>query len=182
MKVLLEYFKTAYSTQKRPGKQVGKRTICVMNADRFAGPDPFAALPARPRFRIVPVMRFHQDTSSGNAIQSYDAQGIVVNDRRITHSVVISARHIEAWAPGSFDDLDPADLAALADYQPGIVLLGTGTTLRFPPLQWLVGLQRRGIGVEVMSNDAAIRTYSVLLSEDRNVLLALLLGRKQTTR
>lgn len=176
MKVLLEYFKTAYSTQKRPGKQVGKRTICVMNADRFAGPAAFAALPARPRFRIVPVMRFHQDTSSGNVIQSYDAQGIVVNDQRITHSVVISARHIEAWAPGSFDELTTADLDGLAGFQPGIVILGTGITQRFPPPQWLVGLQGRGIGVEVMRNDAAIRTYNVLLSEDRNVLLALLLG------
>jgi uncharacterized protein len=121
-------------------------------------------------------MRFHQDISNGNAIQSYDALGIVIQDRRIAHSVIVSAQRIEAWEPGCFEGLTMLHLARLADYQPGIVILGTGTTLRFPPLQWLVELQGRGIGVEVMGNDAAIRTYNVLLSEDRNVLLALLQG------
>lgn len=123
-------------------------------------------------------MRFHQDTSNGNVIQSYDAQGIVIQDRRITHSVIVSAQRIETWAPGGFEDLTLLHLARLADYQPGIVILGTGATLRFPPLPWLVELQGRGIGVEVMGNDAAIRTYNVLLAEERNVLLALLQGHK----
>jgi uncharacterized protein len=121
-------------------------------------------------------MRFHQDSSTSNAIQSYDAQGIVIQDRHIAHSVIISAQRVDAWEPGCFEDLTMLHIARLADYQPGIVILGTGATLRFPPLQWLVELQGRGIGVEVMGNDAAIRTYNVLLSEDRNVLLALLQG------
>jgi uncharacterized protein len=121
-------------------------------------------------------MRFHQDTSRGNAVQSYDAGGIVIRDQRITHSVVVSAERLEPWSPHRFEELGEDHLVRLADYRPGIVILGTGTTLRFPPAQWLVGLQRNGIGIEVMGNDAAIRTYNVLLSEDRNVLLALLLG------
>ena len=47
----------------------------------------------------------------------------------------------------------------------------------FPRPSLLAGVQRQGIGIEVMANDAAIRTFNVLLSEDRKVLLALLLGR-----
>jgi uncharacterized protein len=121
-------------------------------------------------------MRFHQDTGSGNTIQSYDATGIVIDDQRITHSVIVTAQRLEPWTPASFEELDAGHLARLADFQPDIVILGTGRTLRFPSAQWLTALQRSGIGVEVMGNDAAIRTYNVLLSEERNVLLALLQG------
>jgi uncharacterized protein len=56
------------------------------------------------------------------------------------------------------------------------VLLGTGLQLRFPPPHYSVELLSRGIGVEIMANDAACRTFNILLSEDRQVLLALLLG------
>ena len=176
MKVLLQFSRLLTVLKSARGNKWAIERSARVNAAGVAGPDTLRTLPAGARFRIVPVMRFHQDASSGNAIQSYDAQGIVISDRRITHSVVISARRIEAWAPGSFDELTTADLDGLAGFQPGIVILGTGITQRFPPPQWLVGLQGRGIGVEVMRNDAAIRTYNVLLSEDRNVLLALLLG------
>ncbi|MGB5261804.1 MAG: MTH938/NDUFAF3 family protein [Gammaproteobacteria bacterium] len=36
--------------------------------------------------------------------------------------------------------------------------------------------QDRHSGVEIMANDAACRTFNVLLSEDRRVVLALMLG------
>jgi uncharacterized protein len=119
-------------------------------------------------------MQIQLDSGQGNVIRSYDARGIVINDQRIVHSVVVNAQRVERWTPACFDDLTAADLHALAEFAPAIILLGTGTDLRFPPAGWLVELQRLGIGVEVMDNHAAIRTYNVLLSEDRNVLLALL--------
>jgi uncharacterized protein len=48
--------------------------------------------------------------------------------------------------------------------------------MRFPPPHHSVELLARGIGVEIMANDAACRTFNILLGEDRQVLLALLLG------
>lgn len=119
-------------------------------------------------------MRFQLDSGTGNLIQSYDNQGIVIRDQCIRHSVLVSAGRLESWPVTSFAGLDATTLAALAGHGASIVLLGTGNTLRFPPVDALAALQRQGIGVEVMRNDAAIRTYNVLLSEDRDVLLALL--------
>jgi uncharacterized protein len=119
-------------------------------------------------------MQIQLDSSPGNSIRSYDARGIVINDRRFTHSVVVSAQQVERWSPRCFAELTATHLLTLAELAPAIIILGTGATQRFPPADWLVELQRRGIGVEVMGNHAAIRTYNVLRSEDRDVLLALL--------
>ena len=55
-----------------------------------------------------------------------------------------------------------------------VVIIGTGMTQVFPPTEYVVRLQKLGIGVEIMANDAACRTFNVLLSEDRHVVLALM--------
>jgi uncharacterized protein len=119
-------------------------------------------------------MRFTQDTGSGNSIQSYSERGIVINDRLFGTSVLVTAQQIETWSPATVAELDARHIDALVERRPGIIVLGTGATLVFPPVQLLAGIQRHGIGIEVMANDAAARTFNVLLSEDRPVLLALL--------
>jgi len=102
--------------------------------------------------------------------------GIVINDRLINTSVLVTAESVEAWPPGTVAELHDQHLDQLTARQPGIIILGTGATLVFPPPRLLAGVQQRGIGIEVMANDAAVRTFNVLLSEDRKVLLALLQG------
>ncbi len=121
-------------------------------------------------------MRFHQDTGTGNSIQSYSERGIVIDDRLITGSVLVSADALSEWSPRSIAELEPAHFAAVEALAPDIVIFGSGKQLVFPPARLLVGLQQQGIGVEVMANDAAVRTFNVLLSEDRKVVLALLQG------
>ena len=60
---------------------------------------------------------------------------------------------------------------------PEIIILGTGSTQVFPPPQVTGVLRQSGVGVEIMANDAACRTFNVLLSEDRRVVLALIQAR-----
>jgi uncharacterized protein len=59
--------------------------------------------------------------------------------------------------------------------QTEVVLLGTGRQQRFPSMQLMAALSRKGIGLEPMDTAAACRTYNVLMSEDRRVAAALLL-------
>jgi uncharacterized protein len=54
-------------------------------------------------------------------------------------------------------------------------VIGTGNTLHFPDPRYTAGFLTQGIGVEVMDTHAACRTYNILLSEDRNVVAALLI-------
>ena len=62
-----------------------------------------------------------------------------------------------------------------------VLLLGTGDALRFPAPACLLSLTRAGIGIEVMDTPAACRTYNFLLSEDRRVAAAVLVGQKQAS-
>ena len=59
--------------------------------------------------------------------------------------------------------------------QPALVLLGTGERQRFPPAAAMAALLTRGIGIEVMDNAAAARTFNVLATEGRRVVAGFLL-------
>ena len=56
-----------------------------------------------------------------------------------------------------------------------IILLGTGSRLRFPSGALLRPFANAGIGLDVMDLQAACRTYNILAGEGRNVIAALLL-------
>jgi uncharacterized protein len=121
-------------------------------------------------------MRFAEDSSPTHSIQSCSEDGIVIDDKRIIHSVVISPDTVQAWPPTCVEALTTEHLEQLHALEPEVVIIGTGQALKFPPPELTVGLQHAGIGVEIMANDAACRTFNVLLSEDRRVVLALMLG------
>ncbi len=66
----------------------------------------------------------------------------------------------------------------LAELKPEVVLLGTGTRLRFPHPRLTRALTDAGIGVEVMDTPAACRTFNILAAEGRKVLAAVILDRR----
>ena len=59
------------------------------------------------------------------------------------------------------------------------MILGTGQRQRFAHPKLLSGLLTRGIGVECMDNQAACRTYNILMAEGRKVALALIMQRTE---
>ena len=59
---------------------------------------------------------------------------------------------------------------------PELLVLGTGQRQVFPPAAVMAACLTRGIGIEVMDNAAAARTYNVLAGEGRRVVVALLLA------
>jgi uncharacterized protein len=90
--------------------------------------------------------------------------------------LVIPGRAVEHWNVTSFETLTAADFDALLAMQPEIVVFGSGATLRFPRPEIVRPLAEAGVGLEVMDTRAACRTYNILLSEDRKVLAAILMG------
>ncbi len=83
---------------------------------------------------------------------------------------------IVAWPPHSIADLTAENLQLIIDLRPSIVLLGSGENLAFPDPMLLNPFYQQKIGIEVMNNGAACRTYSVLMSEGRSVAAALLIA------
>jgi len=73
------------------------------------------------------------------------------------------------------DPLTDAYLLEMAQYQPELLLLGSGARLRFVDPALLRPLIEAGIGVETMDTLAAARTYNILAGEGRRVAAALLI-------
>ncbi|NYT38445.1 hypothetical protein ERD78_15155 [Allopusillimonas soli] len=70
--------------------------------------------------------------------------------------------------------LNGADGAGKPDDAPEVVIIGTGGRQHLLPAHVIAPLLRVGIGIEAMSTEAAARTYNILMSEGRRVLVALL--------
>jgi uncharacterized protein len=122
-------------------------------------------------------MRFAQDSLAGNFIRAYTAGRITINEEVLATSVIVTPeRIILDWLPHAFGDLEPRHILRLEELNPEIILLGTGGRLHFPGAEFTAGFLTRGIGVEIMDTPAACRTYNILLSEDRRVVAALLMG------
>ena len=94
---------------------------------------------------------------------------------QISGSFIISPKRlVRDWPVSVIEDLQMAHLEILAEFEPEVVLLGTGASLVFPAQELMIPLLSQGIGVEVMDTAAACRTYNILMTEGRGVVAALI--------
>ena len=122
------------------------------------------------------TLKLHLSNISGiNAFTGYGEGYVMVNRQRYGHNLVVLREQIVSdWQPAGFDQLCAADFARLAELEPEVVLLGTGSRLRFPRPELTRALLEARIGLEVMDIQAACRTYNILAAEERKVAAALL--------
>lgn len=121
-------------------------------------------------------MKFHLSTASGNIVTGTGPGWVRIGAQEYRENVVVTRDSIvSGWASGGFEQLAEADFEALAEARPEVLLLGTGSTLRFPAPRLSRALIAAGTGLEVMDTPAACRTYNILVAEGRNVTAALLL-------
>jgi uncharacterized protein len=118
-----------------------------------------------------------QSLGNRNSIRGYDMRSVQVGERALTQNCLISAEHIELWDVSDVSQLTAAHFELPLQWQPEIILLGTGARLQFPTPQLIGQIMGRGIGFEVMDLGAACRTFNVLVAEDRRVVAALMLER-----
>ncbi|MGD8484408.1 MAG: MTH938/NDUFAF3 family protein [Thioalkalispiraceae bacterium] len=96
---------------------------------------------------------------------------------RVSRNLVISSGAIQHdEAPASYEALEAQHLEFALTFNPEIILLGTGNTLRFPSPPLMSLPARHGVGFEVMDTAAACRTFNILAGENRPVVAILLLG------
>ncbi len=122
-------------------------------------------------------MQLNQDRAEGYFfIRSCRADAITVIDRELRLSFIIAPdRVVEDWPVRSIADLDQASVDAVLALEPELVIFGTGARQRFPPAALQAALMARRIGIEIMDNAAACRTYNLLAAEGRRVVAALIL-------
>src|SRR5450759_3192339 len=111
-------------------------------------------------------MKFHLTTGTGNMFTGYGAGYVEINREKYEANIIVFPDHLVTnWALGGFESLAREDFASLLDWKPEIVLLGTGSSIRFPHPRLTADLTAARIGVDVMDFQAACRTYNVLTAE-----------------
>jgi len=109
-------------------------------------------------------------------VRRADAHAVVIVDRPFTASIILARdKVIDDWGVAGVAAMTPKDAEPILALQPDVVLLGTGARQQFPSQEVLAAFLQRGVGVEVMDNAAAARTWDILASEGRNVVAAFIL-------
>lgn len=141
-------------------------------------------------------MKFNLEKASGVRIHAYDP-GVAtlavpaelafpegaepVTDEpslcRVSRNLIISANAIHyKESPDSYEALDESHIEFALDFDPEILLLGTGDNIQFPAAELMSLPATRGIGLEVMDTAAACRTFNILAGENRQVVAILLIS------
>ena len=109
-------------------------------------------------------------------VRRVGARAITLMDRELAASFLLAPdRVIENWPVDAAVMLDVSHVDALLALQPELVILGTGERQFFPAADFMAGFLRKGIGIEVMDNAAAARTYNLLAGEGRRVVAGFIL-------
>jgi uncharacterized protein len=122
-------------------------------------------------------MQFTRENDlEANAIIACTGEEVRLRDRSVRGSLIVTRETVlDGWKPPAPEALTLDDFRDLLALEPEVVLLGTGARQRLPPPSLYAAFAERGIGLEVMDNRAACRTYNVLLGEFRDVAVALIL-------
>lgn len=115
-------------------------------------------------------------------IRSVDDNGLVIDDRRYTTSLILGARLLNAdWPVRDLSDLNEETIQPLIEHSPEVVVIGIGKVQAFPDPAVQMAFLRQGVGVECMTLDAACRTFNVLMSENRRALAGLIINPEPTS-
>ncbi len=123
------------------------------------------------------AMKLHSNnTQAYQTVTAYDDSSVEINAQSFHHSLIVMPEIAPiAWPVTSFDALAPEHLAQIDAAAPDVVILGTGRRQRFVHPKLISMLTVRRVGVESMDNQAACRTYNILMAEGRKVALALII-------
>ena len=122
-------------------------------------------------------MKFHQTTAAGNVFTGYGAGYVEINRVRYEGNLIVTTDALEqGWLPGGFDALTQESFAELLRFEPEVVVLGTGSAIRFPHPRLTAPLAAAHVGIEIMDVQAACRTFNVLSAEGRRVAAALIIA------
>ncbi len=111
-------------------------------------------------------------SQNAQVIQSYAGGFFKVSGQVYDGPVIITSDKTVTWDVASFEDLS---LDHFQDFPKDIdvVLMGTGKTMFFLPVELRRDLRDLGLSVDTMDTGAACRTYNVLMAEGRRVACAL---------
>ncbi|MGV3740666.1 MAG: Mth938-like domain-containing protein [Gammaproteobacteria bacterium] len=119
-------------------------------------------------------MEIQLETVEPHTILSYNEHSILVGQTTLSQSCVLSKQAIVTdWPIHHIDELNWDHMKVLLEYKPEVIIIGHAAGPR-ALLSFASELSSQKIGIECMNIAAACRTYNVLLSEQRNVVLGII--------
>lgn len=142
-------------------------------------------------------MRLHSESNPAlNTVTAYGHDYIEINRVAYGHAIWFAPEgDIHTWDIDDVAGITPDTLKSIAgldsrprdpmafldgapasrpDDAPEVMLVGTGSKQRFLAPEITRPLLHAGIGIEIMTTQAAARTYNILMAEGRRVVAALL--------
>ena len=109
------------------------------------------------------------------AIEAYSEHEVRINASTYHNNIIVSrAELITNWHIESIAQLNEDTLAQLLIHQPEIILIGHSKPNLFAPPAMIQHLAKHNIALECMLIGPACRTFNVLLSEKRHVVLGII--------
>lgn len=109
-------------------------------------------------------------------IDAYGNGGFRFADMSHRGSILCLPSGIHGWSAEEGSALTISDFAKViaeaAEIE--VLLVGTGNEMHILPKDVRTALREAGVAVDVMSTGAAVRTYNILLGEDRAAAVALI--------
>lgn len=108
-------------------------------------------------------------------VTAYDVDSVKINDVQFTSSLIVTPTTAPVvWPVNHYQAINTVHLEQILATSPDLVILGTGQQQHFLNSNMLKPFMQQRVGIEMMSNDAACRTYNILMSEGRKVTLCLI--------
>jgi uncharacterized protein len=115
--------------------------------------------------------------NAGFQVTGLESGIIIINGRQWHEPLVLSSSSgPRVWLVDVKHPLEDSHFRALIDPEIDILLIGTGARQVFiHPSVWSDTCRQAAVGVEFMTSAAACRTFNLLASENRRVVMATLL-------
>ncbi len=109
-------------------------------------------------------------------IKSYGDGRFTVNDAKVEGSILLYNGRVEPWSVKEASEITLESLQVLLDNSDGydILVVGCGELAKMPPKEIREAAKEKGLVLEWMNSGAAARTFTVLQTEDRRTLAAII--------
>ncbi len=111
-----------------------------------------------------------------NVINGYGSEGFKINETLYKNPIILTPSQITEVSVNSLEDFFNSNLKEILDFEPEILLIGTGNTHKIisPALKNKIKDLYPLLSIDEMTTASACRTYNILMMEDRNVAIFLM--------
>ena len=120
-------------------------------------------------------MQVNLEAKDPHTIEAYSEFAVRIDGQVYEHHLIVSHAGVEVWPIQSIQEVNTDTLAPFLFYEPEMILIGHNDRQVIAPVTQIIS-NNQAIAVDVMGIGPACRTYNILLSEGRRVVLGIVFG------